>query len=227
MGLYWPGLPPYVQEWARSTLGSHAAFIETGTYTGATAASVSRDFASVQTIELDAKLASSARKFLADTQVVCHTGDSREILPSILPPVSEPLFVWLDAHYSGGETAGADDPCPLLGELATLMEFRGADNTIIAIDDARCFQGVDGYPTLDEISALLHAHGWNWILVDDILVATSPALVQSFKSTRGQWRMLEAGALFPIWTGVLLAGRGRQKVYGLKRRLIGRFGSAN
>lgn len=227
MGLYWQGLPPYVQEWARSTLGPGTAFIETGTYTGVTAASASREFASVQTIELDADLARRARESLAGTKVVCHAGDSREILPSILPQVDEPLFVWLDAHYSGGLTAGADDPCPLLGELATLLERRHVDNTIIAIDDARCFQGVDGYPTLDEICVLLHAHGWNWVLVDDIVVVTSPDLLTSLTSTRGRWRMLEAGALFPIWSGVLLAGRGRQRAYGLKRRLIGRFGSAN
>ena len=44
---------------------------------------------------------------------------------------------WLDAHWSGGETYGINDECPLIEEIKIINNTKL--NHIILIDDARLF----------------------------------------------------------------------------------------
>ena len=108
--------------------------------------------------------------------VTPHQGDSREILPEIIRahPDQRCLF-WLDGHWSGGETAGEDDECPLLGELACLSERR---NDIILIDDARLFlcapprpHKPSQWPTISEVITFLIESGDRRFvqIVDDVI----------------------------------------------------------
>ena len=66
----------------------------------------------------------------------------------------EPTIFFLDAHYSGGETAGSDidNGCPILRELEVIAN-RNVAGDIIFIDDMRLmgkktWSGIDGteYP---------------------------------------------------------------------------------
>ena len=64
-----------------------------------------------------------------------YLGDSKKILPELLKNINEPITIFLDAHYSGGETAFGEEEVPLLFELSILKERKYDD--IIIIDDCR------------------------------------------------------------------------------------------
>lgn len=66
-----------------------------------------------------------------------------------------PALIWLDAHYSAGDTA-SDGPgleCPVREELAAI-KASGQTYHTIAIDDMRDFLG-GVYPSHDELRELL------------------------------------------------------------------------
>jgi len=116
-------------------------FIETGTYFGNTASWASRFFDHVYTIELSNKLAAAAQRRFAGTNVTCVKADSRAALRQILAKTADqPRLFWLDAHWSSGITAGESDQCPLLDELALILERADKQpEQYIFIDDARYF----------------------------------------------------------------------------------------
>jgi hypothetical protein len=100
-------------------------FVETGTYEGDTALWASSVFPRVITIERSAAQHERAvRRLAAASNVVCMLGDSRTQLAEIAAGLDGPAVFWLDAHWSGGETYGSGDECPLLGELAALAAAR-------------------------------------------------------------------------------------------------------
>ena len=66
----------------------------------------------------------------------------------------EKILFWLDGHFSGVGTGGGDDICPIINELRLIAQSNRNDHCIL-IDDARCFTGEDGYPTLDAALAEL------------------------------------------------------------------------
>jgi hypothetical protein len=65
-------------------------------------------------------------------------GDSREELGPIIEREDNILF-WLDAHWSGGETYGESDQCPLIKELEVIFRYSKEKNFAILIDDVRLF----------------------------------------------------------------------------------------
>jgi hypothetical protein len=142
-------------------LNNSKVFIETGTLHGGTTRWAANHFDSVHTIERAENLYDLHSSELAQIPAVTpHLGDSRQILPHILAQMGQQRCVfWLDGHWSGGETAGAEDECPLLDELACLS---GRQDDIILIDDARLFLCVPPqphnpaqWPTIAEIISAL------------------------------------------------------------------------
>lgn len=111
-------------------------FVEGGTFSGGTARKMSRHFPLVYTIENSHRMHKIARENIIEKNVILLKGDTRDYLPEILDKTDNILF-WLDAHWSGGETYGNNDECPLLEELEII--FRHDKNIIILIDDARLF----------------------------------------------------------------------------------------
>ena len=137
MGIVTLGIPQQIViDLAR--LGGATVFVETGTYYGSTTRWASNHFESVHTIERAENLYNLYSDELAKFKgVTPYFGDSRDILPQIVNAIGEQRAIyWLDGHWSGGDTAGEHDECPLLDELACLSS-RTED--IILIDDARLF----------------------------------------------------------------------------------------
>lgn len=123
---------------ALAKINRSTIFIETGTFTGGMTLWASNHFKTVHTIEISQYLYNIHSPQLARVEgITPHLGDSREVLPQIVEKIADQRAIyWLDGHWSGGDTGGEKDECPLLGELHCLTE-RTED--IILIDDARLF----------------------------------------------------------------------------------------
>ncbi len=126
--------------------------VETGTYLGNMIFAQRKNFKKVYSVELSTVFFEKARKrFKSKNHIKILFGDSSDVLPEILKDLTEPALFWLDGHYSGGETAESN--CPVLSELDAITNSPIIHE--ILIDDARCFDGTNGYPTLKEIAQLL------------------------------------------------------------------------
>lgn len=117
-------------------LSGSRVFIETGTYLGETLSVAAEIFGNCYSVELSQELYQRAKgKFSGRRHVELLNGSSAALLPTILDTVREPAIIWLDAHFSGGLTAGEGSD-PLQQELATLLQYREMRHLIL-IDDAR------------------------------------------------------------------------------------------
>jgi hypothetical protein len=164
----------------RSRLGLERA-VETGTYRGGGARLLAEVFPSVTTIELSEDLHREALESLADSDAITPLqGDSRQVIPALVDP-SVPTFYWLDGHWSGGPTAGVEDECPVLAEIAALAP--GSENDCIMIDDARLFlasppppHDPSKWPTLMQVLDALRAvrPATHLTVLEDVIVAVPP-----------------------------------------------------
>lgn len=119
-------------------------YIETGTYHGDGIRRVLGHYQRIHSIELSEKYAlEAAAKFVSCPEVTVYHGNSKEVLPVLLSTIQEPVTIFLDGHYSGGETAIGDEivdgfsSAPLLVEIEIIMA-RPYDDIVI-IDDTRMF----------------------------------------------------------------------------------------
>lgn len=144
MGIVTRGIPDGIAiELAK--LNGSTVFVESGTYHGDTTRWASEHFEKVYTIEREENLYEQYSSQLEKIKgVSAHLGNSKEVLPMIVSEIhKQKALFWLDGHWSGGETAGEDEECPLLEELACLSN-RMED--IILIDDARLFLCAPPHP---------------------------------------------------------------------------------
>lgn len=126
-------------------------FVETGTFLGNTVDSCRSSFNKIYSIELDKKLVVRAEKrFKKYKHITILEGDSEKILPEILNNITSPALFWLDAHYSGLNTAKAIIETPIMKELEFVFNHPIKDHVVL-IDDARLFVDKDDYPLLDEL----------------------------------------------------------------------------
>ncbi len=150
-----PSPPPHIVK--EDLIKSYArtfktnVLIETGTYLGDMVHAMRKSFARIVSFELDQKLAEQAKKrFAGDSHVEIIQGDSGRLLGEYLKNVHEPCLFWLDGHYSGGITARGALETPIKNELNSIL-YHSTPGHVVLIDDARCFNGENDYPTLDEL----------------------------------------------------------------------------
>lgn len=159
-------------------------FVETGSYRGDMAAWASRWFPRVHTIELQPALAAAARlRFTDEEKVTVHEGDSAQQLARLLPALTAPTLFWLDAHYSGGETARGAEDTPLLRELAEIRRHAAA-GSVILIDDARLMGTDPAYPPLEAVITALRGIDPEFhigVATDILWAAPQPVLVFEWK----------------------------------------------
>src|SRR4051812_43835888 len=94
--------------------------VETGTYKGGTSALLAKQFRVAMTIELSRDLHEAAARELAylPNLTLLHS-NSPEALSRLDRAQGGALF-WLDAHWSGLDTAGRDNPCPVIEEIRAI-----------------------------------------------------------------------------------------------------------
>ncbi|PIS36819.1 MAG: hypothetical protein COT35_09210 [Nitrospirae bacterium CG08_land_8_20_14_0_20_52_24] len=152
-------------------------FIETGTYRGGMIYSMLNQFEEIFSIELDEALFQKARqRFAGYDNVHLFYGQSSDVLPKILQQINRPCLFWLDAHWSGGDTAKGELETPIVDELACILTHRCVMEHVLLIDDARCFTGENDYPTLLTLKKVIHRFqpGWIFEVRDDIIRVHPP-----------------------------------------------------
>lgn len=163
-------------------------FVETGTYRGETAAWAAEHFARVATIELSTEYhAAATARFRAQPQVRVLLGDSGAMLRKVAAELVGPAVFWLDAHWSGLDTAGRETECPLLAELA-ILNAAPTTHTLL-VDDARLFAAPPPRPLRAElwpdlgavIDALRGCGRRHVVMFEDVLIAV-PATERAFLS---------------------------------------------
>lgn len=134
-------------------------FVETGTYLGDTLGYIARSGARCTSIELSQELHQAAcKRFNGYKNVRLVQGDSGQRLPELLKEINKPVLFWLDGHYSSGITASAETHTPVSAELQAILSHSVKEHVIL-IDDARCFDGRNGYPHLDDLLRAIREEG--------------------------------------------------------------------
>lgn len=132
--------------------------VETGTYLGNTTMRASYVFDKVITIELSPDLYLQASSYLAKRKnVECIEGDATKVLPEVMARTDlQDVLVFLDGHFSGGDTALGDMQEPACLEIEMLGGHRDKIAAII-VDDFRLF-GMDGWPRKSELIRSVEDH---------------------------------------------------------------------
>ena len=155
-----------------------ACFFETGTLLGQTTAWAAERFPHVITVERAPEYFEVAKaRFTGDPRIRTLFGDSRDHMKQCVAFGLPTTLFWLDAHWSGDVTAGEDDECPLLDEIAVIAD--ALDQHFVLIDDARLFLAppppphkADHWPSLCEtLDALRTRHRPYVVVHDDVLIA--------------------------------------------------------
>lgn len=148
--------------------------VETGTLYGDTIAASLGTFEKIFSIELYGPLYEKAlRRFSKYKKVDLRYGDSEVELPRILAEITEPTLFWLDAHYSGDGTARSIIDTPIVNELLAISQHH-VSNHVILIDDARLFNGMNDYPTIETCNSLAAKFwpGHHCVVAEDIIRIT-------------------------------------------------------
>jgi hypothetical protein len=178
MGFVRFGAPKELVTWLKGAFGV-TAFVETGTNKAETTVWAAHEFERVYTIEAFEPLYHLAtERYGGIYNIQFFLGDSRTILRQLMPSLTKPAIIWLDAHWCGEDTFGKGAECPVLEELAAINE--AAVDHFVLIDDASFFvlpamppHDPDHWPNIREICAALAAHSSNRyvIIFEDVIVA--------------------------------------------------------
>jgi hypothetical protein len=147
-------------------------FIETGTHYGRMVRALAPRFRTIYSIELSPRLAAIATKeFGRYRHIKIVEGDSAECLPQLIIQLKQPALFWLDAHFCSGESAQGEEESPIESEIAAIIS-RAPKGSVILVDDARCFCGNGGYPTLGNFTdSLRRRTGKSVVVFDDMIYA--------------------------------------------------------
>jgi hypothetical protein len=182
-------VPPQLLTDLRFELGLTRA-VETGTLHGNGAATLAAIFPEVVTIELSPEFhAAAMRRFAENPRVKAVHGESGVELKRHVDR-NVPTLYFLDAHWTGGESAGEEIDCPIRDELKALAD--GSPEDCILIDDAHLFEEppawrrAAAWPPMPELLQLIEAirPGHYISVVNDQVVAVPPrgrAIVEAWE----------------------------------------------
>lgn len=152
-----------------------AQWVETGTYVGETTDFLSKNYSFVYSIEPEKNLFENAMKKFLNKNVELFNGVSEDVMPSLLPGLSEDINFWLDGHYSAGFTFKGDKDCPVEEELIAIKNnLQNFSKVAILIDDVRCFLPTNtsqsDYPSIDFLVDWARVNNFNWQVEQDVFV---------------------------------------------------------
>jgi len=154
-------------------------FIETGTHLGDTLAYIAYNKSiNCVSIELSDELFDAAcERFRYYENIKLLHGDSSFVLPEILKAFRTPALFWLDGHFSGGQTARGGIDSPVSSEIQTILDSPIKEHVIL-IDDARCFDGTNDYPHIEELMHLVRRYGYYAMEVSSDIIRLTPEITK-------------------------------------------------
>lgn len=153
----------------------YSTLVETGTFNGDLIAACHGSFKKIVSIELSDELHEKAKQRFSDQDnVELLHGDSGVLLKVVVQRLAEPALFWLDAHYSHAGDAMGETITPAATELLTILSSPLPHR--ILIDDARSFQTLSEYPSVDELRSITHEYKPRALLTvqDDIISIEQP-----------------------------------------------------
>lgn len=155
-------------------------WIETGTYLAETTSEMALLAPRVFTIEPKRDFVHSARERLSGhPHVTVLEGLSENVLPQLLAHCeSESVTMWLDGHWSSGNTFSGPLPTPIVQELEAIAAQSSRFKELsVAVDDLRCFYQKElGFPGVNYLCEWAEALDLAWIIEHDIFFAKSRTL---------------------------------------------------
>jgi hypothetical protein len=158
----------YAKKFKVSTL------VETGTYYGDMIHANLWYFKHIISVELGYDLYIKAKaRFSKYRHVELHLGDSSDVLRDVVRNLRHSALFWLDGHFSEGITAKGELHTPILRELSHIFSSSIPGNLVL-IDDARCFDGTNDYPTIKTLEGIVAemSPGSKFNIADDIIRIT-------------------------------------------------------
>lgn len=157
-----------------------AVWIETGTHLGETTRFLAGLASKVISLEPSDFYFQQASKSLADlSNVEVIKGSSEDNFEKNLKPLKgKNVCLWLDGHWSGGETFCGKQETPILLELAAVAKHqRNFAGLSVLIDDYRlCWSCPNTYPAPSYFVRWAEKNHLSWTIEQDIFVARSPHL---------------------------------------------------
>ena len=162
---------------------NYTTLIESGTFLGDSTEYFAEHLQRVYTIEVSDMLYERAKDRLSGlSNVEAIHGDSGVVLESLLALIDEPCVIYLDGHYSGGVTSHGAKKVPIYEELQHVFSHP-VKNHLVVIDDARCFNGKDGYPRIADLREFIRMTAgddhYKMSIDGDLIVLTEPGLPPS------------------------------------------------
>lgn len=148
--------------------------IEIGTFRGVTARRLAKRFDKVVTVEIDEALhAEAVEKSKKFENIEFILGDGEKVLNDIAARVDNALL-FLDGHFSGGQTGMGAEPEPLLAELQIISQYLTNFRSVV-IDDFRLFGIEPGWPSKSQVFKQIETtfRGVEWtasVLNDQIII---------------------------------------------------------
>jgi hypothetical protein len=146
-----------IVSYQRFLKGIPTTLVESGTYLGGTVSNLFNNFQKIHTIELSDEIYRQITNEEGLDSKICYyrnitfyKGNSKDILPMIMPLVNEEAIFFLDGHYSSGMTAKGEEDSPLLAEISIIDQGLKHPSVIIC-DDYRLF-GIKGEEDYSKIT---------------------------------------------------------------------------
>jgi hypothetical protein len=140
-------------------------FIETVTYLGETIFHMEQYFSNLYTIEIKKQFYETVKNNYKGNKINFYLGDSGDVLTEILPNINDKSIIFLDGHWSAGNTGKGKKDFPLyedpLYEELNIIISNHKDEAIVIVDDVRLFG--KGPNKVTEI------YNWEEINIDNIL----------------------------------------------------------
>jgi len=173
--------PPCPAEVKYLVLARHhipgATWIETGTHLGGTAKFLASMSDEVYTIEPSEFYFQKAKQALAgENKIHLLKGSSEELLRGLLRQMKgKSLCLWLDGHWSGGETFCGKKETPIVQELKLISKARKSFPALcVCIDDYRlCWSSPNTYPPPNYFVRWAEKNELSWTIEQDIFIAKS------------------------------------------------------
>jgi hypothetical protein len=146
-------------------------FIETGTYRGETIMQMEPLFTRLYTVEIKPEFHRAAQGAYAGSKIEFRLGDSSVELERIVRGVVGSSVIFLDGHWSAGDTGRGEKDCPLYEELGAIVTHH-AGAAIVVIDDVRLFGKGPSFG--NEVC------DWESISEDRVLALVSGRLVEKY-----------------------------------------------